>query len=261
MNVLLVGDIVGRAGRRVLKVQLPRLRDELALDLVLVNAENAAGGFGLTRDIMEELFDLEVDVLTSGNHIFDKRETLDFIGEERRLLRPHNFPESVPGSGLVVTETAGGTPVAVLNLLGNVFMHPGLDSPFACVGEALAGIPEDVRVIIVDFHAETTSEKQAMGWHLDGRVSAVLGSHTHVPTADERILPKGTAYITDVGMTGSYDSVIGTKKELVLARFLTRLPNRFEAATGPASLSGAMVTIDAGSGRATAIRRVWVDES
>ena len=260
MNLFFAGDIVGQSGRRVLVQHLPSLRERLKLDLVVVNAENAAGGFGVTQKIAANLFAHGVDVLTTGNHIWDKKETLDFIGGEPRLLRPHNYPPGVPGQGWIVTKSASGHAVGVLNVMGNVFMNPTLDCPFRCVDQVLAQRPDDLKIILVDFHAETTSEKMAMGWFLDGRVSAVLGTHTHVPTADERILPNGTAYISDVGMTGCYDSVIGMNKERALRRFVQKLPERLEVAEGQAVLSAVLIKIDDSSGKSSSITRISIRE-
>jgi len=261
LNILVVGDVVGKSGRRVLLSNLPTLRVEQQIDFVVVNAENAAAGFGITRVIADELLAQDIDVLTSGNHIWDKREALDFIDQEPRLLRPHNFPEGTPGSGWVEVDSEIGVRIGVLNTMGTVFMHPGLDCPFRCADKALKNIPADLKVILVDFHAEATSEKQAMGWYLDGRVTAVVGSHTHVPTADEKILPQGTAYISDLGMTGCYDSVIGMNKEKVLRRMVQKLPERFEVAAGPATLCGVIIDVDPETGRSRAIRRITLDEN
>lgn len=260
MNLLFVGDVVGEAGRRVLLARLPVLRERFKIDIVVVNIENAAGGFGVTDKIMRECFAHQVDVLSTGNHVFDKREALDLVAREPRLLRPHNYPPQTPGSGWYVGHTPQGDAFAVLNIMGVAFMHPVLDCPFACAERALAQKPADVAMILVDFHAETTSEKMAMGWFLDGKVSAVVGTHTHVPTADERVLPAGTAYISDVGMTGCYDSVIGMNKEKVLKRMVHKLPERLEAAEGPATLCAALIDIDVKTGRSRSIQRISVRE-
>lgn len=260
MKLFFVGDVVGHAGQRALLGKLPVLRERLKPDLVVVNAENAAGGFGITEKIAGDLFERGVDVVSTGNHVWDKKEALDYITKEPRLLRPQNFPDDTPGSGWFVAKTAKGVPVGVLNVMGNVFMHPTLDCPFACVDAVLARIPESVRIVLVDFHAETTSEKMAMGWHLDGRVSAVVGTHTHVPTADERVLPRGTAYISDVGMTGCYDSVIGMDKAKVLRRLVHKLPERFEAAEGKGTVCAVLIDVDETTGRSSAIQRVRVEE-
>lgn len=260
MNLLFVGDVVGEPGRRVLINNLRQLKDRLQLDFIVVNAENAAGGFGVTEKICQELFAHEVDVISSGNHIWDKKEVVEYIAREPRLLRPHNYPADAPGSGWHVGETAAGDKVGVLNLMGQAFMHPGLDCPFQAADAVLAQKPADVKLVLVDMHCETTSEKMAMGWHLDGRVSAVVGTHTHVPTADERVLPKGTGYISDVGMTGPYDSVIGMDKDKALKRFISKLPERLETAGGPATLCAVLIQLDPADGRCRGIKRVKIAE-
>ena len=224
-------------------------------DLVIANGENAAAGFGITREIGDQLLDWGVDVITSGNHIWDKREALDYIGAEPRLLRPANYPAGVPGNGSYLARSRSGVSVGVINLMGRVFML-NIDDPFAVVQRELDALRQRARVLFVDFHAEATSEKIAMGWHLDGKVTAVVGTHTHVQTADERILPTGTAYITDVGMTGPHDSVIGVEIEPALGRFLNALPAKFETATGNPRLNGVLVEADEQSGRATDIERL-----
>jgi 2',3'-cyclic-nucleotide 2'-phosphodiesterase len=261
MLILFVGDVIAKGGRRVLYNGIESLSAEYDIDLVVVNVENSAGGFGVTQPVAEEFFEHGADVLTTGNHVWDKRETLDFIDREPRLLRPHNYPPGTPGSGWCTVAARNGERVAVLNTMGRVFMHPDLDCPFRCADEALKTCPDDVKVILVDFHAEASSEKVAMGWYLDGRVAAVLGTHTHVPTADERILPGGTAYISDVGMTGCYNSVIGMKTEDSLGRFVTKLPQRLEPANGPATLCAVLLDIDERSGRARGIRRIQHGEA
>jgi len=261
MKMLFIGDVVGKSGRRALRRFLPELQDETEADLTVVNAENAAGGFGVTAGVLEELLEQsEIDVLTSGNHIWDKREALDLIQDEPRLLRPHNYPEGTPGSGWTVATASNGVRVGVLNIMGTVFMHPTLDCPFSCANDAIERKPSDVEVVLVDFHAEATSEKVAMGWYLDGRVSAVVGTHTHVPTADERVLPQGTAHISDVGMTGCYNSVIGMETAGVLKRFVERVPERFEVASGPASVCGVIIDIDETTGKSRRIARVRANE-
>lgn len=227
------------------------------IHLTIANGENAAGGFGITPPLADELFAHGVDVLTSGNHIWDKREIYDYLPQQSRLLRPANYVEDLPGSGVVVVEARNGARCAVINLQGRVYM-PTIECPFRKANALLAALPANVKVRFVDFHAELTSEKMAMGWHLDGRVSAVIGTHTHVPTADTRILPGGTAYQTDAGMTGPYHSVIGVEKQLILDRFLTQLPVRMEAARGGPELHGVIVEVDQTTGRASAIRRVEV---
>lgn len=260
MNILIVGDVVARPGRRVLFGALEQLRAQYAIDFVTANVENVAGGFGITRKVLDEFLAHGVDAMTSGNHIWDKREVFDFIDNEPRLLRPQNYPPESPGAGWGVFTAGNGVRVGVLNLMGQAFMQPPLDSPYREADKVLQGLPEDVKVVLVDFHAETTSEKMALGWHLDGRVSVVSGTHTHVPTADERLLHAGTAYITDIGMTGCYDSVIGTSTEKVLNRVLRKLPERLEPAKGPATLRAVVVNIDEQSGRAMEIRRITVGE-
>ena len=256
MKILFVGDIVGRAGRRILAERLDRLIDRHLIDLVVANGENAAAGFGLTVQIARELFACGVDVLTSGNHIWDKREIFDELDRDARLLRPANYPQGLPGRGAGVFATAAGIKVAVINLEGRVFMK-NLECPFR-VGEALvAEVRQQTPVVLVDFHAEATSEKQALGHFLAGQVSAVIGTHTHVQTADEKILAGGhTGYLTDVGMTGSQDAIIGNEKEPALERFLTQLPVRLEAAKKDPLLCGVLLTIDEETGRCEAIERI-----
>jgi metallophosphoesterase (TIGR00282 family) len=261
MKVLFIGDVMGEPGLRVLREQLPRLRRERGLEFVVANAENVAGGAGVTRATAEALFAAGCDALTNGNHAWDKPEALDFIRTEPRLLRPHNFPDETPGSGWFVATTAAGHKVGILNLLGNVFMHPHLACPFRAADKALAAKPADVHVVLVDMHAETTSEKSAIGWYLDGRVSAVLGTHSHIPTADERILPGGTAFQTDVGMTGCYDSVIGLDVGKALQRFVHKIPARFDCAEGPGTLCAALLDVDEATGRCRRIERVRVQEA
>jgi metallophosphoesterase (TIGR00282 family) len=255
MNLLFIGDIVGRPGRDLVQKGLRGLVEHFDVDLTIANAENAAAGFGITRDIGDTLLEWGVDVMTSGNHIWDKKEALEYIGTEPRLLRPANYPAGVPGRGSYVAQTGDGRSVGVINVMGRVFMTP-LDDPFAVVLREIEAIRHRTRVILVDMHAEATSEKIAMGWHLDGRVTAVVGTHTHVQTADERVLPNGTAYMTDVGMTGPHDSIIGMDKEPSLARFLNGMPSRFEPASGNPRLNGALVQADDKTGRATKITRI-----
>jgi 2',3'-cyclic-nucleotide 2'-phosphodiesterase len=255
MNILFIGDIVGRTGRDLVQKGLRGLIDRYDVDLTIANAENAAAGFGLTRDIGDTLLESGIEVMTSGNHIWDKKEVLDYIGVEPRLLRPANYPAGVPGRGSYVAQTRDGRSVGVINVMGRVFMTP-IDDPFSVVLREIEAMRHRARVIFVDMHAEATSEKIAMGWHLDGKVTAVVGTHTHVQTADERVLPGGTAYLTDAGMTGPHDSIIGMEKEPSLARFLTGIPTKFEPATGNARLNGAIVEADDKSGRATRITRL-----
>lgn len=255
IKVLFIGDIIGKPGRVAVRELLPRLVGRYAPDMVIANGENAAGGFGITPDIADELIGLEVDVITSGNHIWDKKEVYEYLGGQSRLLRPANYPQGAPGAGSGVFECPSGAKVGVVNLMGRVFMDC-LESPFVVGSELVEKLRETTPVIIVDFHAETTSEKMALGWHLDGRVSALIGTHTHVQTSDERVLAGGTAFITDAGMTGPLDSVIGMKKEIILERFLTHMPVRFDVATRNVELQGVFVTIDAATGKAVSIERV-----
>jgi len=255
MRILFVGDIVGRPGRDLVRIGLTPLVEQHHIDLVIANAENSAAGFGITREIGDQLLDLGVDVMTSGNHVWDKKEALDYIGAEPRLLRPLNYPAGVPGNGSYLARTKDGVSVGVINAMGRVFML-NIDDPFARVLDEIDALRQRTRIIFVDFHAEATSEKIAMGWHLDGKVSAVIGTHTHVQTADERILPKGTAYLTDVGMTGPHDSVIGVEIEPALGRFLNALPARFETATANPRLNAVIVEADEQTGRATDIERL-----
>lgn len=255
MNLLFLGDIVGRPGRELVQKGLRALVEHYDIDLTIANAENAAAGFGLTRDIGETLLEWGVDVMTSGNHIWDKKEVLEYINLEPRLLRPANYPAGVPGRGSCVAQTRDGRSVGVVNVMGRVFMTP-LDDPFAVVLREIEALRHRARVVLVDMHAEATSEKIAMGWHLDGKVTAVIGTHTHVQTADDRILPRGTAYLTDAGMTGPHDSIIGMEREPSLARFLNGMPTKFEPATGNPRLNGAVIDADDKTGRATKITRI-----
>ncbi len=265
MNILFIGDIFGSAGRRIVREHIGHVRAAHNVDLTIVNVENAAGGIGVTPQIAEDIFEMGADVLTTGNHVWDKKELIDYLnsaasdGEERprRLLRPANFTPGLPGYGVYEGTTAGGVDYAVMQLQGRIFMTP-IDDPFRVADALLAGIR--AKVIVVDFHAEATSEKAAIGWYLDGRVTAVLGTHTHVPTADERILPAGTAFQTDVGMSGPYDSIIGVEKDLVMQKFLTGMPGKFEAAKGNPRMCAALVTCDAGTGRASQIQRIMLGE-
>jgi len=261
IRLLFIGDIVGRPGRRVLRQHLTSLRDGHAADLVVANVENAAAGFGVTQDIVDELFAMGVDVMTSGNHIWDKREALEFIDGEPRLLRPSNYPDGTPGTGVHVATTARGDRVAIVNLMGTVFMHPVLDCPFRHIDTLINALRAETPAIFVDFHAEATSEKMAMAWHLDGRASAVIGTHTHVPTADERILPGGCGALSDTGMTGCYHSVIGMDASVSVNRFINKLPQRFQVANGRASLRGVLLEIDPADGRCRHIERVAREEA
>ncbi len=265
MNILFVGDIFGSAGRRIVAEHIGHVREAHSVDLTVVNAENAAGGFGVTPSIAEDIFDLGADVLTTGNHVWDKKELADYMNSAdagsderpRRVLRPANFAPGLPGYGVFEGTTQSGVDYAVINLQGRVFMGSTND-PFRAADALLAQIK--AKVILVDFHAEATSEKVAMGWYLDGRVTAVLGTHTHVPTADERVLPNGTAFQTDVGMSGPYDSIIGVEKDMVLHKFLTGMPGKFEAAKGNPKMCAALVTCDAATGRASRIQRIMLGE-
>jgi len=255
IRILFIGDIVGRPGRELIRRGLAALREYHQIDLVIANVENAAAGFGITREIGDELLDRGIEVMTSGNHIWDRKEAIDYIGAEPRLLRPANFPARVPGNGSYLARTAGGIPVGVVNVMGRVFMV-SIDDPFAVVLKEIEALKPRARIIFVDFHAEATSEKMAMGWHLDGKVTAMVGTHTHVQTADDRILPRGTAYLTDVGMTGPHDSIIGVEVEAALGRFLTGMPARFETAEGNPRLNGVIVEADQDTGRALEIERI-----
>ena len=254
VQILFIGDIVGKPGRQCLRRALPILVEQHAIDIVVANVENAAGGMGVTREVTEAIRDMGVDVMTSGNHIWDKKETLSYIDLEPRLIRPANYPDA-PGSGHYVARTPAGITLGVINLMGRIFMNP-LDNPFKVVRRELEQVRKQASVILVDFHAEATSEKVAMGWFLDGDVTAVVGTHTHVQTADERVLPNGTAYITDVGMTGPHDSVIGVDTRPVLARFVNGMPSRFETASANPRLNGVVITANPTTGRAEAIERV-----
>lgn len=259
VRVLFIGDLVGKAGWRAVEEHAHRLVDHRRIDFVIVNVENAADGLGVTPEHAEDLFSMGVHCLTSGNHIWDRREIRDYLRSERRLIRPANYPPDLPGSGLFVGETPGGVPVAVVNIMGRVFMPP-VDDPFRMAADIVGEARRQAPLVIVDMHAEATSEKMAMGWHLDGQATAVLGTHTHVQTADERVLPGGTAYITDVGMTGPYDSVIGMEKEPVLSRFLNHTQARMTAARGDARLCAVVVEADPATGRATGIERFMLRE-
>ena len=255
MKILFIGDIFAKPGRELARRAIPALVDRHAIDFVVANVENAAAGFGITGDLADALLGYGVDVMTSGNHIWDKKEVLDYIPRQPKLLRPANFPAGVPGRGAYLGRTRTGEPVGVVNVMGRVFMTP-LDDPFATAAREVEALRARTKIVIVDFHAEATSEKVAMGWHLDGKATAVLGTHTHVQTADDRVLPKGTAYLTDVGMTGPHDSIIGVLVEPALTRFLTGMPAKFEAAAGVARLNAVIITADAATGRATHIERL-----
>jgi len=259
MKVLFVGDIVGKPGREILRKGLRPLVEREDIDLVIANAENAAAGFGVTKDIGDSLLDWGVDVMTSGNHIWDKKEVMGYIASEPRLLRPANYPAGVPGRGSYLAQTGDGRSIGIINVMGRVFML-SIDDPFAVVLKEIEALRHRTRVIIVDFHAEATSEKIAMGWHLDGKVTLVVGTHTHVQTADERILPNGTAYMTDAGMTGPHDGIIGMEREPSLERFLSGMPTKFEPASANPRLNGVLVRADEKTGRATAVTRLSYSE-
>ncbi len=259
MKILMIGDIIGEPGRNILARRLSHLVEMYEIDFVIANCENAAGGFGVTPKIAEELYLLGIDVLTTGNHVWDKKEIIDYIALQPRLLRPANYPDSTPGAGSIVMSLSRTEKVAVLQLMGRVFM-PTLDCPFRAAKREIARLRAETPIIIVDMHAEATSEKRAMGWYLDGEVSAVVGTHTHVQTADEEILPKGTAYLTDVGMTGPMHSVIGMNKDQVIYKFLNQMPQRFEMGGGPSVISATLLTIDA-NGRAQSVVRLQVKDT
>ena len=257
MKILFIGDIVGKPGRLAVHELLPDIISHHRIDFVIANCENAAAGFGVTRDIVEELYSDEINVLTSGNHIWDKKEIREFVEDYETLLRPANYPDGSPGWGSVVTPNSSGIHVGVINLMGRVFMKP-LECPFRTAEREIEKIKNRANIIIIDFHAEATSEKEAIGLYLDGRVSAVVGTHTHVQTADETILPGGTAYITDVGMTGPFKSIIGIRKDDILERFLTQMPNKFNVAKDDVRLQGVVIDVDGESGKATGIERLNV---
>jgi len=257
VKILFIGDIFGSAGRRIVADHLADIVQTQSIDLVIANGENSAAGFGITPRLADELLDLGVHVLTSGNHIWDKKEILEYIARQPRLLRPDNYPTGAPGSGVFLGSTSQGIDYAVINLQGRTYL-PNIDCPFRRADAILSSL-DSVRIRVVDFHAEVTSEKVALGWHLDGRVTAMLGTHTHVPTADERILPGGTAYQTDVGMTGPYDSVIGVEKAGAISRFLYGMPSRLEAASGNPRLASVIIEADDSTGKAISIRRHMIN--
>lgn len=259
MRVLMIGDIVGKTGRRMVSKVVRSWVTEHEIDLVVGNGENAAGGNGITHEVLDELLSSGIDVITSGNHIFDKKEVLQFLDDVPQLLRPMNLPPGTPGHGYVIV-SPGGVPVAVVSLAGRAFMPFQYDDPLRAIDNLLASLGDQIPIVLVDFHAETTSEKAALAWYLDGRVSVVVGTHTHVQTADERILPSGTAFLTDLGMTGPEDSVIGVKTDLVIKKMVTQMPVRFETAVGLGQIGALMVDIDPVTGHATAIKRFLVRE-
>lgn len=255
MRILFIGDIVGEPGRRAIKELLPKIKKREKLEFVIANGENVAGGSGITPPLADELFNNGIDVLTSGDHIWKRKEILDRLESDRRLIRPANYPKDVPGFGSTVAQSDSGAAIGVVNLIGRVFMQ-AVECPFKVSKEEVSRMKDRARIIIVDVHAEATSEKIALGWYLDGMVSAIVGTHTHVQTADEKILPQGTAFITDAGMTGPFDSVIGRKKEQILTRFLTQMPARFEMAEGDIQLHGVVLDIDEKTGKANSIKRI-----
>jgi len=255
MRILFIGDIVGEPGRRAVEELLPGIKKSSDVEFVIGNGENVAGGSGITPALADELFESGLDVMTSGDHIWKRKEIVDRIDSDRRILRPANYPSGTPGFGSTVVKSASGTDIGVINLQGRVFMQ-ALECPFRVAKEEIEKLKNKTRIIIVDMHAEATSEKIAMGWYLDGLVSAIAGTHTHVQTADEKILPGGTAFIADVGMTGPFDGVIGRKKEQILIRFLTQMPTKFEMAEGDIQLHGVIFDIDEKTGRANSIKRI-----
>ncbi|HIJ82519.1 MAG TPA: TIGR00282 family metallophosphoesterase [Desulfuromonadales bacterium] len=255
VKILFVGDIVGKPGRQALSRELHRLVDRHTIDIVIANGENAAGGFGLTVEVAKELFGHGIHLLTGGNHIWDKKEQVSFILSDPRIIRPANYPTGAPGVGSAILTTPGGIKVAVLNLEGRIFMK-NLECPFLVADREIERLKQETAIVFVDFHAEATSEKSALGWYLDGRISALVGTHTHVQTADERILPQGTAFLTDAGMTGSFDSVIGMGKEETIHRFLTQLPSKFEVGKKDIRLNAVVISVDEQSGKAVSIERV-----
>lgn len=258
MRILFIGDVVGRLGRNAVKALLPSLADRYKVDVVIANGENIAGGFGLTKDLVEDLYSFGIHIITTGNHVWDKKEFIHHIVKDNRVLRPLNYPPGVPGAGSIVHTTKQSRKIAVLNLSGRVFMPP-MDCPFRTARDAVSAIAKETKVIVVDFHAEATSEKIAFGYFMDGAVSAVIGTHTHVQTADEKILPQGTAYITDVGMTGPAHSVIGIEVQQIIDRFLTGMPAKFETAKGQAILSAVLVEVSDETGKAAAIQRIQLN--
>jgi 2',3'-cyclic-nucleotide 2'-phosphodiesterase len=258
MKILFIADIVGKPGRQAVRELVPEIICQYRIDFIIGNCENAAAGFGVTRDVVEELYESQIHVLTSGNHIWDKKEIREFSEEYETLLRPANYPLGAPGRGSAVMPDSKGIHVGVINLMGRIFMAP-LDCPFRTAEKEIDKLRKRTKVIIVDIHAEATSEKEAIGWFLDGRVSAVIGTHTHVQTADERILPEGTAYITDAGMTGPFNSIIGMRKDVILERFLIQVPNKFVVAKDDIRLQGIILDIDEKSGKARDIQRLTVN--
>jgi metallophosphoesterase (TIGR00282 family) len=259
VNLLCVGDVVGAPGRHILREGLPKIVAERGIDCVIVNAENVAGGSGLTAALYEKIINYGADLVTLGDHIYRRRDIIPVLERSDKVVRPANLPSGAPGREFAICQTASSHRVAAISLLGRMFMKPPTNCPFAAVDRALAAMPKDVKIVVVDMHAEATSEKVAMGWHLDGRVSVVFGTHTHVPTADECILPKGTAYITDLGMTGPYDSVLGRDKDRVVSSMITGVPTTFDVAVEDPRLCGIVVSVDAETGKAASIERICLD--
>ncbi|OGF66026.1 MAG: metallophosphoesterase [Candidatus Fischerbacteria bacterium RBG_13_37_8] len=259
MNILFIGDIIGKPARKALPDFLSEVSKAHTVDFMIANGENLAGGVGITKETAEEIFSLGINVLTTGNHIWAKKEAVALLNSEKRLLRPLNYPEQCPGNGYVVLEDSSGHKIAIINAMGRVYIQ-SLDCPFKAIEAVLPSLNKHTKIIIVDIHAEATSEKKALGWFLDGRVSAIVGTHTHVQTADETILPQGTAYVTDVGMVGPYDSVIGMDKKNALSRFLTQIPERLEVAKGPCIFNAVIISIDEKSGHSTSIKRILLQE-
>ncbi len=260
LGILFIGDIVGKPGRTILKTLLPKLISRYEAQLVIANGENAAGGFGINEKVAKELFSFGVDIITTGNHVWDKKEAVEFIAKEPRILRPLNYPEGVPGTGSILFKSRENQLVGVINVAGRVFMSP-LDCPFRTTKKEIERLREKTKIIVIDFHAEATSEKQAFAFYFDGKVSAIIGTHTHVQTADERVLPKGTAYITDAGMTGPENSVIGFREKEIIEKFLTQMPQKYDVPSASSILSGVYVEIDTNSGLANRIERIMIKEN
>jgi metallophosphoesterase (TIGR00282 family) len=258
LNILFIADIVARPGRWAVSQVLPDLKKSHQIDFTIANVENAAGGFGLTKEIAKKIHSYGVDCLTSGNHIWDRKDIFPYLEEDQRILRPANYPQEAPGKGAAVYQTIAGEKIGVLNIQGRVYIKE-INCPFRVAKEEIKKLKEETKIILIDMHAEATSEKIALGWYLDGEVSAIIGTHTHVPTADETILPRGTAYITDAGMTGAHDSVIGINKEDALTRFLLQIPRRFTPAKGDVRFCGALVDVDVDTGKAKSIKRISID--
>ncbi len=259
LKILCIGDIVGAPGRQVLQEALPVLVPRHGIECVIVNAENAAAGSGLTDQLYQKIIKCGVHLITLGDHIYRRKEIYPVLAKETNIVKPANFPAAAPGREFAIYQTAKGDQVAVISVLGRLFMKIMVDDPFAAVNRVLALLPKSVKIVVVDFHAEASSEKIALGWHLDGRVSVVFGTHTHVPTADERVLPKGTAYITDLGMTGPYDSVLGREKDRVIGSMMTAIPSAFDVASGDPRLCGIIVSVETTTGLARSIERVRFD--